>query len=503
MCFLLTKGYFLNYSVGSRVNFNMIFPGAIPKILFKVYLLNIVLMLGGCGTIKDLTNIDGPCEQQFAVDGAANLSVFFNVNRPAALSKLNVKINSIELLVDDLWIPVSSDVTEVNSADAISIQRFLGRQWIKGRYCRGVRMKVAGATLSQSTGNRALAVINSQVEVMLQNPLLLEADSRKVLLVEWDPEKSVSSAGFEGMVLTAYEGGAARITANLAFVACPEIDTVYVVRTDKFQVVGAFAAKGKPTYLAVDPDNKKIYVLSSSLNKIMPYDINTHLPAGEIQIPMATSSVFMTLNKRTQTAFVLDAQGVLTSMDLVSGNMLRRNRVGNGPNYLYYIDGLDKLAVSSAFDKAVYLVNPGSLSVEDYISLGSAPLGLVSWENYLYIAEGSANTVSLYDLSARKMLKNIHVGFEPARLVTSYGFVFVTNYRDGSLSIMQGGQYSVSKDVAVGKSAREMAAAEKQRLMLVGVGDCDGSLAVVDTTGNNVIGRIELGTKPMGLAVVE
>jgi DNA-binding beta-propeller fold protein YncE len=485
------------------VNIKLVFPEAIGMVVYKACCLTFVLILVGCGTIKEFTKIDSPCEHQYPVDGAANLSVFFNVIRHDTTNNLNVKINSIELLVDDLWVPVSSDLTEVNSADAISIQRFVGRQWLKGRNCRGVRMKVAGVTLSRSTGDQVLSNDNAEVEVMLQNPLLLEADSRKVLLIEWDPEKSVSLAGFEGMALTAYEGGLARITANLAYVACPEIDTIYVVRTDKYQVVSAFAAKGKPTYLAVDIAGKKIHVLASALNKIISYDIYTHLPSLEIPIPMAHLPIFMTVNNPTQTAYVLDAQGVLTSIDLVSGNMLSRNRVGNGPNYLYYITGLEKLAVSSTYDKAVYLVNPGTLAVEDYISLGSTPLGLVSWGNYLYIAEGSANTVSLYDLSVRRMLKNIYVGFEPARLVTSYDFVFVTNYRDGSISVMPGGQYSVSKDVSVGKSAREMAVAEKQRLIFVGVGDCDGSLAVVDTTGNNVIGRIELGVKPMGISIIE
>jgi len=485
------------------VNYNLVCPETIFRFFSKTYWLIFILLFVACGSLKNLSNIDSSCELQAAVDGAANLSIFLNVKRHENTPKLNVKISSIELLVDDLWVTVSSGITEVNSAEGISIQRFLGRQWIKGRYCSKLRIKVAGATLQRGPGDRALAMINSDSEVILQNPVLLESDSRKVLLVEWDPEKSVSSAGFEGMALTAYEGGIVRITANLAYVACPEIDTVYVVRTDKFQVVGAFAVKGKPTYVAVDPGNKKIYVLASAQNKIIPYDSYTHLPVGEIKIPMANSSIFMTVNNLTQTAYVLDAQGVLTSIDLVSGNMLSRNRIGHGPNYLYYIVGLEKLAVSSTFDQRVYLVNPTSLSVEDYVSLGSAPLGLVSWENYLYIAESSANTVSVYDLSARKMLKNIHVGFEPARFVTSDGSVYVTNYLDGSISILQGGQFSVSKEVAVGKSARELAVSEKQRLIFVGVGDCDGSLAVVDTTGNHVIGRIELGSRPMGISVIE
>jgi len=48
-----------------------------------------------------------------------------------------------------------------------------------------------------------------------------------------------------------------------------------------------------------------------------------------------------------------------------------------------------------------------------------------------------------------------------------------------------------------------MGVAEKQRLLFVGAGDCDGSLVVVDTTANQVIGRVELGAKPVGISVIE
>jgi len=479
------------------------FSWAICRFILKVHCVVVVLLLLGCGSLKNFADTDSACESQPPVEGATGLSLFFNVHRQDARPNLNVKINSIELLVDDLWVPVPSKVSEVNSVEAVPVQRFLGRQWLKGRYCRGIRLKVSAVTLSRSTGDQALPVMNSEAEVMLQDPVELAAGSRRVLLLEWDPEKSLSAAGFEGMALTAFGGGVARITANLTYVTCPEIDTVYVVRTDRFQVVDAFAVNGKPTYLAVAPDNKSMYVLASALNKIIPYDISTNLPGSEIQIPLANSPIFMAVNISSQVAYVLDAQGVLTSIDLVSGNMLYRNRIGNRPNYLHYLARQNKLAVSSTFDQTVYLVNPDGLAVEDYVSLGAAPLGLGSWQNYLYIAEGSANTVSVYDLNARKMLKNVHVGFEPGRFITSDSSIYVSNYLDGTLAIMPGGQFSVSKEVAVGKSAGEMAVAEKQRLLFVGVGDCDGSLAVLDTTGNRVIGRIELGAKPLGIAVLE
>lgn len=486
------------------MTYNLAFPGTATKFLLRAYYVAVVLLLAGCGSLNALSYLDITCESQPAFEGAANLSLFLNVQRQdPSRPNLNLKISSIELLVDDSWVPVSSELLEINSLEAIPVQRFLGRQWLQGQYCRGVRVKVAGAAMSsRSDGIRALTVINPEAVIMLQDPIELETGSRKVLLLDWDPEKSVSEAGFEGMSLQAFQG-VERITANLVYVVCPEIDTIYVVRIDKRQVVDAFSVTGNPAYLTVDPGNKKIHVLSSSLNKITSYDISRLLSGIDIQIPLAVSPIFMVVNNRSQSAYVLDAQGVLTSIDLVSGNMLSRNRVGNKPNYLYYIPKVEKLAVSSTIDHTVYLVNPVTLAVEDSIALASAPLGLVNWGNYLYIAEGSANTVSVYDLSTRKMLEGIKVGFEPSRFVTDASSVYLTNFLAGTISVIQGGQLSVSKEVAVGKLPREMGLAEKQRLLFVGTGDCDGSLAVVDTTGNAVIARIELGAKPMGIVVVE
>lgn len=463
-----------------------------------------LFFLAGCGSLKATTDIDSSCERPPVVSGAGNISIFLNVRRHAANPKLTVKLASLELLVDDFWVPILAEQLEVNAAPPLAIQRFIGRQWIKGQYCRGVRIRVASAVLADSEGERALPLLNADTEILLASPVAIEPGSRMLLLLEWNPEGSLSAQGFQGMAMTADLGGTARITANLAYVACPDLDTVYVVRTDKYQVVDAFPVQGNPTYLVADPERKKIYVLAADLAKIISYDLATHQPGVEIQVPLANSPIFMTANLRSQTAYVLDNQGVVTSIDLVSGNLLNRQRVGNRPNYLYYIQGVEKLAVSSSVDQSVYLLGAETLAVEEQIPLASAPLGLGSWENYLYIAEGYANSVSLYDLTTRRLVKNIHVGNEPGRFVASDSSVYVTNYLAGSITMLQGGEFGVSKEVAIGGSAiRELAVAEKQRLLFVGAGDCDGSLVAVDTTGNQVIGRIELGAKPLGLAVVE
>lgn len=480
----------------------MFYSGENIRFFLKFFCL-FFLLLVGCASLVKIADSDSSCQTQLEVSGACNLSIFLNILRHDANPRISLSLDSFELLVDDFWVPIGPGQFDITSASPLSVQRFLGRQWISGQYCRGVRMRVINAVLTQTKGDRALPVGDAVSEIIFPNPIALEPGSRMVLLLDWDPGKILSDQVLPGMGITAYLSGSKKITANLAYVACPDLDTVYVLRTDKYQVVDAFPVPGSPTYIVADPEHKKIYVLAAALKKIVSLDLTTYNPGIEISIPLASTPVFMAVDLRSQTAYVLDDQGVLTSLDLLNGIMLNRKRIGNRPNYLYYLSGLEKLAVSSTFDQSVYLVDASTLVVEEQIPLGSAPLGLVSWGKYLYIAESSANTVSLYDLTTRKIVKNIHVGHEPGRFATSDSSVYVSNSRGGSISLIQGGEFGVSKEISIGNGAREMAAVEKLRLLFVGEGDCDGSVVVIDTTGNQLIARIELGAKPLGLAVVE
>lgn len=480
------------------------FSGGGMRFFLQIKILVLLVLITGCGALNKFADLDSSCGSGTPIAGAANLSLFLNINRMGANTNVTLKISSVELLVDDLWVPFSTNLSEVNSADIRYVQKFLNREWLKGRICRGIRVKATAGTTPR-TGNTSsdLQVVNLDTELILQHPIDLEPDSRKVMFIEWNPGKSISNTDQKEASLVAYSGSSSRIATNLVYVACPEIDTIYVVRADKFQVVDAFAVKGKPNYLSVDSDNKRIYVLSENLNKIIPFDIFTLTPGNEIIVSLANLPKFMMVKNSNQIAYVLDAQGVLTSIDLATGNMVNRNRIGNGPNYICYIPGFNKLAVSSTFDQTVYFVNPDTLAIEDTIALTSPPLGLISWKNYLYIAEGQTNSVSIYDLSSRKILKNVHVGFAPSRFISTSNSVYVSNSGDGTISIIQGEQFSVSKDVTIGKSAREMVVSEKQRLLFVGEGDCLGSLVVVDSTANQIIGRVELGAKPVGIAVLD
>jgi hypothetical protein len=82
------------------------------------------------------------------------------------------------------------------------------------------------------------------------------------------------------------------------------------------------------------------------------------------------------------------------------------------------------------------------------------------------------------------MLRRVVVGQEPSRIQVNGSNVYIANRRDGSLSVMPGGQLSVSKVVVVGDEVGEMAVAENQHLLFVGEESCAGKIAVLDSTAN-------------------
>lgn len=473
---------------------------SLKKIIFIIY---ISMLIAGCGSVRNSVNINDTCDNQVMDGSKGSLSIFLNIPRQSSFPDLKIVIDSVELLVGEVWIPVMNYRLEVFTSNTLAVQRFVARDSFDGQVLSGVRIRVADAYVNNNKEYQPINVINHEVTVALHTPSLMESGARHTLMLEWDPQSSISGRGFEGMVVKANISGFSRVTANLAYVSCPDIDTVYVVGTDLKQVIDAFTVSGGPTYLAADAENMKIYVLAAKESKIKQYDIATHLLGKEIKIPLLNEPSYIAFNFSTQSAYVLDRYGVLTRIDLRSGNMLTNNRICNKPSYIHYINGYDKLAISSVIDQTVYLVNPLTLAVEGSISVTSPPDGLASLDNYLYISETLSNQISVYSLAERLLLKTIHVGSSPTRFTISNDEIYVSNQLDGSISIIQAHQFNVNKDMMIGTNPREMAVSESHRLLIVGEELCAGALVVVDTTGNQVIGRVELGAKPMGIAVMD
>ena len=94
------------------------------------------------------------------------------------------------------------------------------------------------------------------------------------------------------------------------------------------------------------------------------------------------------------------------------------------------------------------------------------------------------------------------VGFGPRRLVDADGQIFVSNYKDGSLSVLIPGQLGALQEIFGLGEPLEMIFDDFYRRIYVADQSVDG-LLVIDTNSNQLISKISLGAKPLGLAIIQ
>ncbi len=94
------------------------------------------------------------------------------------------------------------------------------------------------------------------------------------------------------------------------------------------------------------------------------------------------------------------------------------------------------------------------------------------------------------------------VGFGPRRLFETGGLIYVSNYADGSLSVLLPGQGGVVREIYGLGRPLEMAEDNFFRRLYVTDEDAAG-LAVIDTNSNELVGKIILGSGTLGLQVIQ
>ncbi len=167
-----------------------------------------------------------------------------------------------------------------------------------------------------------------------------------------------------------------------------------------------------------------------------------------------------------------------------------------------YLEEQKLLAVSVSMTQQVLLLDPETLRVVKTISTGSNPEGLLVLNDLLYVAESDDASVSANDLSGRTGQARLMVGFGPRRLVDADNQVYVSNYNNGSLSVLLPGQLGVFQEIYGLGQPLEMVFNHFYRQLYV-ADEREGEIVVIDTNSNRFLGRIPLGAKPLGMVAIK
>jgi YVTN family beta-propeller protein len=481
------------------------FTASLPSLIASclVFALFVPAFLGGC---QPSVGFDAPVAAEPARDSGdtVRLSLFLNLKDPNGPG-VRLEVAALEVLADQTWLPVTDGPLTLDSEKISETQIFLGGRWVPpGRYER-VRFTVTQKLILGGNGKYDSVVIDPySIELTLPSFLILEKDDSQSLFLTWDTQgalENIDSLGQEIRISLPVR----QLFVDLVYAACPDINTIFVIRSDKNWVADSFGIKGQPTYLALDPDPavKHLYVLAARESRIKIVELDSQRVIESFPISFIQDPVFMTISPDGQNAYVLDEAGsYVNRLDLATGRLQARVRLGYQPQYATYLADRDELAVSSVISQTVSFHDPLDLSEVRHVGTGDSPDGLLASNNQLYIAESGADSVSIYDLSTKTITSRITVGFSPRRLLDSGNLIYVSNYDGGSLSVIYSGQLGVGLEIHGLGRPLEMVFDQTHHWIYVG-DEQNAGLAIIDSTINQLKGYVELGSPPLGLAIIE
>lgn len=432
------------------------------------------------------------------------LSFFLSLKNPDGPG-LRLQLAGLEIFGDQQWQAVATEDLELDSKLLGDRQLFLAsRLLLPGRYER-LRFTVIQSSFRRDDGSYAgSASVPYQLELPLSAAVTLRPGDSSSLFLTWDVQASLENDTTIRPSLTV-AAPLRQLPEDLVYVACPDIDTIFVVRSDKSWVADSFGLQGQPTYLALDPVSPKerLYVLAARSADIKLVDLSSQRVINSFHIPLVQSATFMTLSPDGLSAYVLDEKNsYLSRLDLTSGQLMGRVPVNYRPQYAAFLEEQNLLAVSRALTQKVSLHDPLRLTETEIIPTGSAPAGLLARDNQLVIAESGANTVTFYDFSSRQQQSRLTAGFTPRRLLDTGDRIYVSNYDDGSVSVIFPGQTVVGREIVGLGRPLEMIYNQTYHRLYVGDEERAG-LAIIDTTTDQLRGFLRLGTRPSGMAAVQ
>jgi len=428
----------------------------------------------------------------------ALISIFLAVP-PSGDLDVVMDLQRLEILNGDVWLPILDEVRHLEALEIGKGQIFLARAVLEPGNYSHLRVTLAGASMKTSLGQQPLNLTETSYEYSFPNSLELGKGDSDSLFISWDPFQSIMAGDrFSPMISIANQS--IPLNKDLAYVACPKINTIYILDTEKNRIVGSWSVPGHPTDISLFQDRLELFVLSPDQGVIRVIEVPTGRIKDVIKLPMVMKPSFMLISPDADSAFVLDEKSdMLYHFDLGSGSLSASLAMGDKPEYVEYIADSGRLAVSSPESGKVFLVETAGLSIVDTISLSGAPDGLLAHGDFLYIAEMRGNAVAEYSLSTGQ-IRRIFVGRTPKRLLAGEGYIYVANHGQGSVSLFQSGRGTISRSLRTGGAPLEMAVSLAREWIYV----CDqrgGVIDVIDLTTKKYVGHIDLMAEPSGIAM--
>ncbi len=227
---------------------------------------------------------------------------------------------------------------------------------------------------------------------------------------------------------------------RLLFVANFASDEISVIDTATRRTTKEFYGGHEPVGIAITPDADKIFVTNLAGGLVKVIDAETYEIKDDIKVGDTPSNI--TISPRGFLAFVTNyGRGRIGRIDFIDTSthrVLGEVEVGVRPLAAVVSALEDRLYVVCGGSNDLYIIDIAQRQVIGTLPVGQGPnaLALSPDGNTLYVSNSGTNDVSVVDLLDLKEIRREKVGSKPFSIaVDQKGFIFVVESGDKTLSL--------------------------------------------------------------------
>ena len=209
------------------------------------------------------------------------------------------------------------------------------------------------------------------------------------------------------------------------FVTLPVVNQVAVIDTRSWKVLQYIDTGAKPVSIALQQDQKYIWVGNDEGGGVTVIDAGTQKVAA--QISTGAGHHELAVSSDNQFAFVSNRESATVSViDVAKLEKIKDVKVGPNPVSLA-LSELSKAAYAvSETDGSVAVIDPrGELVTRMEGKAGSRMIRFTPDGRYGFIANPRENMVNIFDVASNRVLHEVKVGKAPDQIVFSDTFAFV------------------------------------------------------------------------------
>ena len=251
------------------------------------------------------------------------------------------------------------------------------------------------------------------------------------------------------------------------YVSMPLVNQVAVVDTSTWKVIANIDAGITPSRLALQHDKRYLWVGNDSQDPqssgVTVIDTNSLKVAGRIVTGAGHHEISFTDDDKY--AFVTNKlAGTLSFIEVRKLAKIKELKIGLAPTALAF----------SSLSKMLYVVNEGDGDVVAIDGLrhteltriklkpGLHTLRFMPGDRYGFVANKATNTVSIFDVSANRLMQDVPVGPDPDQIAFTQDFAYVRSRGSEFVTMInltrlgkEGGEISITRFPAGQKAPRE------------------------------------------------